>query len=203
MVKKSHCALTQTNRTRRCNAPDAQLASGHAHARAAEQGTWRADTSHRTLLYCTSDRVQKGTREVFQRLDASDHKGPDAPQRPINLSCFAASLAVYVTRTGRWRNASGHYAPDEQVRAPLSSPAVLNWPDTPTASGRLDHCVQSKGKYAFHFPKIAKSRRACKRVPNPSLPLKLHRLRKCANTTKCTSPPCARVSAFSQLFSRR
>jgi hypothetical protein len=36
------------------------------------------------------------------------------------------------------------------------------------------------------------------RTPNPSLPLKLHRLRKCANTTKCTSA-CACVLAFSQL----
>jgi hypothetical protein len=34
---------------------------------------------------------------------------------------------------------------------------------------------------------------------NPSLPLKLHHLRKCANTTKCTSP-CACVLAFSQSF---
>jgi hypothetical protein len=40
------------------------------------------------------------------------------------------------------------------------------------------------------------------RNSNPSLPLKLHRLRKCANITKCTSP-CACVLAFSQSFSRR
>jgi hypothetical protein len=35
--------------------------------------------------------------------------------------------------------------------------------------------------------------------PKPSLPLKLHRLRKGANTTKCSSL-CASVLAFSQLF---
>jgi hypothetical protein len=39
------------------------------------------------------------------------------------------------------------------------------------------------------------------RNSNPSLPLKLHRLHKCANITKCTSP-CACVLAFSQSFSR-
>jgi hypothetical protein len=33
------------------------------------------------------------------------------------------------------------------------------------------------------------------RVPNPSLPLKLHLLRKYANTTKCTST-CACVLTF-------
>jgi hypothetical protein len=36
-------------------------------------------------------------------------------------------------------------------------------------------------------------------LENASLPLKFHRLRKCANTTKCTSP-CACVLAFSQSF---
>jgi hypothetical protein len=43
------------------------------------------------------------------------------------------------------------------------------------------------------------ARREGERTPNLSLPLKLHRLRKCANTTKCTSP-CACVLAFSQWF---
>jgi hypothetical protein len=38
--------------------------------------------------------------------------------------------------------------------------------------------------------------------PNPSLPLKLHRLHKSANITKCT-PPCACVLAFHNYFSRR
>jgi hypothetical protein len=39
-------------------------------------------------------------------------------------------------------------------------------------------------------------------VPNPTLPLKLHLLHKCANTTKCTSP-YACVLAFSQSFSSK
>jgi hypothetical protein len=43
------------------------------------------------------------------------------------------------------------------------------------------------------------ARREGERNSNPPLPLKLHRLCKCANTTKC-APPCAYVLAFSQLF---
>jgi hypothetical protein len=38
--------------------------------------------------------------------------------------------------------------------------------------------------------------------PNPSLPLKLHRLPKCANITMCISS-CASVLAFSQSFSSK
>jgi hypothetical protein len=48
----------------------------------------------------------------------------------------------------------------------------------------------------------SQTRREGERNPNPSLPLKLHRLRKCANTTKCT-PPCACVLAFHKHFSKR
>jgi hypothetical protein len=59
---------------------------------------------------------------------------------------------------------------------------------------RLQRCR----KKVFHFPK----KREGERNPNPSLPLKLHRLRKSANTTKCT-PPCASVLAFHKHFSRR
>jgi hypothetical protein len=39
------------------------------------------------------------------------------------------------------------------------------------------------------------------KTPNPSLPLKLHCIRKCANITKYTSP-CACVLAFYNNFSR-
>jgi hypothetical protein len=48
----------------------------------------------------------------------------------------------------------------------------------------------------------SQARREGERNPNPSLPLKLHRLCKCAHTTKCT-PPCACVLAFHNHFSRR
>jgi hypothetical protein len=48
----------------------------------------------------------------------------------------------------------------------------------------------------------SQARQKGERNPNPSLPLKLHRLRKSANTTKCT-PPCACVLAFHKHFSRR
>jgi hypothetical protein len=43
------------------------------------------------------------------------------------------------------------------------------------------------------------TRQEGERTPNPSLPLKLHLLRKCANTTKCTSP-CACVLTFSAII---
>jgi hypothetical protein len=48
----------------------------------------------------------------------------------------------------------------------------------------------------------SQARREEERNPNPSLPLKLHRFRKCANITKYTSP-CACVLPFSQSFLRR
>jgi hypothetical protein len=47
----------------------------------------------------------------------------------------------------------------------------------------------------------SQARREGERNPNPSLPLKLHRLRKSANTTKCT-PLCACVLAFHKHFPR-
>jgi hypothetical protein len=49
---------------------------------------------------------------------------------------------------------------------------------------------------------LQQARREGERNSNPSLPLKLHCLRKSANTTKCTSP-CACVLAFYNHFPRR
>jgi hypothetical protein len=59
---------------------------------------------------------------------------------------------------------------------------IVNWPNTPGASGHPEISVRSMEN--MHFTS-----------PNPSLPLKLHLLCKCSNTNKC-SPPCACVLAF-------
>jgi hypothetical protein len=73
----------------------------------------------------------------------------------------------------------------------------------PTASGPAEASIQSLSVTSFRLRFFAEScltsSAGGRGVPNPSPPLKLHLLSKCANTTKCT-PPCACVLAFSQLF---
>jgi hypothetical protein len=64
--------------------------------------------------------------------------------------------------------------------------------------------LRHSGKYAFHFHESAESllggRERGERVPNPTLPLKLHILRKCAKIIKCTSHMCMRVNIFRNHF---
>jgi hypothetical protein len=74
------------------------------------------------------------------------------------------------------------------------------------ASGAPKASVRCTKNSEEHFQKITESYRASsaarqegERVLNPSLPLKLHLLRKSANTTKCNSP-CTCVLTFSTII---
>jgi hypothetical protein len=51
----------------------------------------------------------------------------------------------------------------------------------------------------FISTKVSNPAELARGTPNPSLPLKLHYICKCANTTMCISP-CVCVLAFSQSF---
>jgi hypothetical protein len=65
---------------------------------------------------------------------------------------------------------------------------IVNWPDMPGLSGHPEISVRSMEN--MHFTS-----------PNPSLPLKLHLLCKCANTNKY-SPPCACVLVHNYFLQR-
>jgi hypothetical protein len=73
----------------------------------------------------------------------------------------------------------------------VTSPSVLSF-----------SAMENKCFISTKTPESRRARRDRERVPNPSLSFKLHRLRKCANTNKCSSP-CARVLVFSQSFSSK
>jgi hypothetical protein len=102
-------------------------------------------------------------------------------------------------------------APVTNPRTSSRAPAALiqhpvQRPVTPVTSCRLCFFASDVvGNRRFTSTKVPNpvelARMEGERNPNPSLPLKLHLLHKCANTTKC-SPSYAHVLAFSQIFSQ-
>jgi hypothetical protein len=90
-------------------------------------------------------------------------------------------------------SASGHYQ-----WPPFTSVSIHDDLEKFSASGVVEnmHFTSTKAPNPAEL-----ARREGERAPNPSLPLKLHRLRKCANTTKSTMS-CECVLVFSQSFSR-
>jgi hypothetical protein len=103
----------------------------------------------------------------------------DRPDAPVQSSSVPRLTAVTTDRTRQLR--------------PIQRP--VQRPITPVTSFHLRF---------FAFDTVKNRRFTSIKAPNPNpfLPLKLHLLRKCANTTKCTSP-CACVLAFSQSFSSK
>jgi hypothetical protein len=139
------------------------------------------------------------------------HRIRSALRHALPSGCMTGHSGSMRDRTRRsaiFSRASPPVVWTERTRQPC--PVTLT-----TASG---HCFQwethwtctsvslspAQWKIGVSFPQKAlnpasQARREGERNPNPSLPLKLHRLRKCANTTKCTTP-CACVLAFLQSF---
>jgi hypothetical protein len=143
--------------------------------------------------------------------------GPGDPQ-----TCWSHALPLRLgeltRRAGQARPASGHKtlgALRLSPRLELTGRVGPPWTASGPASG---HCfsVRNTPDLRLHFSAsdtvenrrftsqkalnpASQARREGERNPNPSVSLKLHRLRKCANTTKCT-PPCACVLAFHKHF---
>jgi hypothetical protein len=103
---------------------------------------------------------------------AFDARPSDAPVQPSNC---AAPKVSHRTRPVTPEPASSDSASDAVENRCFTSTKTLN----PASQARQEG----------------------ERNPNPSLPFKLHLLRKYANTTKC-SPTCVSVLAFLQSFSR-
>jgi hypothetical protein len=97
----------------------------------------------------------------------------------------APLLQRWTDRTRQPRLVTSTSASDHYQWPPFTSVSIHDDLDKFTASGVVEN---------MHFTST--------KALNPSLPLKLDRLRKCANTTRCTSP-CVCVLAFSQSFLRR
>jgi hypothetical protein len=82
-----------------------------------------------------------------------------------------------------------HQTPGDQNRL---GAALHNWSDARASVW----CTKTVKNTFENSPNCAsQARQGGERVPNLSLPLKLHLLHKCANTTKCTSP-CVCVLTF-------
>jgi hypothetical protein len=185
------------------------------------------DASHtEATSVCHSDRRGTESSKPCSRLtDASDGRPIDAvlhlSQRKVarllsakltdadvsicrvNARASVAPLHIVSCRVARVRRQTLHSRVCRVRRARLSR--VSQHKLVP----RLRHFFQPSAyrKLIISIPRkrlnpASQVRCEGKRTQNPSQLLKLHRLRKCANTNKC-SPPCARVLAFSQSFSRR
>jgi hypothetical protein len=154
---------------------------------------------------------------VTRRATMFGRTWPNVPPRPIDHAIYRPSerltgRAGLASDRTRWCKTLAR-TPLQQLllteRVRLSQDHVrfsvrsLQWPPFASVSihDDLEKISTTSVVENMHFTstKSAKSRQ--ERNPNPSLPLKLHRLRKCANTTKCT-PSCTRVLAFSQIFSQ-
>jgi hypothetical protein len=122
-----------------------------------------------------------------------------------------AHEAADVTHDRRCRSASDAVAParlvltrQRSVREGLALDAIAASDATELSVRRSENNEETFHDFA-PFLSFGTMKNKCfistkiERTPNPSLPLKLHRLRKCANTTKSTSP-CACLLVFSQSF---
>jgi hypothetical protein len=152
-------------------------------------------------------------RERLCRSDVSGHTWLDTP--PHLISSEIRVVLWVRDRTLQFREGPTHRL---QTLAPRAVHSCCHWPDasvvsrprsvqcpvTPVtsfclcffASGAVENRRFTSTKALNPF---SQARREGERNTNPSLLLKLRRLHKCANTTKCTSP-CACVLAFCQIF---
>jgi hypothetical protein len=132
---------------------------------------------------------------VRQRASDRTHRCPTVTQHPVGSR--DGPERVFVDRK--------HHSVRSTSRATLLHWVLMSHrPDAPVHAlslhaGRTNR-TQPKHPRSARPPrpvsrKIAFSLPEKRRIPNPSLPLKLHLLRKCANTTKCTSS-CACVLTF-------
>jgi hypothetical protein len=121
--------------------------------------------------------------------DASGWTWPDAPLRLIRRPRRAQTLS-----TNQMRPVKQRPRPVQHLVTSVTSVRLRFF-----ASGAVENRRFISWKA---MNPASQARREGERKSNPSLPLKLHRLRKCANITKCTSP-CACVLAFSQTFLSR
>jgi hypothetical protein len=121
-----------------------------------------------------------GSWERFHRPDAFGCMWPDA-----NPQCCRSRGATNTPVTN----------PSTSPRAPVG------WTNRTHQLCPIQRLITPVTSFRLRFfaSSAVENRRLIERNPNPSLPLKLHLLRKCANTTKC-SPSCAHVLAFSQIF---
>jgi hypothetical protein len=157
------------------------------------------------LTRCHSASVRSIPVNTHTRPDAFGRFLPDVPPRPIDLACFATSLKLLTGRAGAHAtSARGMSSPNAPAASDPASNCASCHPVTPFrlrffASGAVENRRFASTK-ASNL--ASQARQEGERNPNPSLPLKHHRLCKCANITKCTSP-CACVLAFSQSFLRQ
>jgi hypothetical protein len=156
------------------------------------------------------------------KVRASDARQTRSSKLPIApISCLTRPLWRQQTRTASvvaeaigaadvesnrcWRPASVASTPPHPMHARLRAPqrrVHQTLTSTFDAHGASVRRVRITPVTSPPFPSsvaMENKRFISAKTPNPSLPLKLHRLRKCANTTEFTSP-CARVLAFSQSF---
>jgi hypothetical protein len=124
-----------------------------------------------------------------QRPDAFGRSWSDAPPCPIRIPRHAQTLSTDRTHPVKQR--------PRPIQRPVTSVTPVRLCFFTSGAVENRRFISRKA-----LNPTSQARREGERNTNPSLPLKLHRLRKCANITKCTSP-CVCVLAFSQSFSRR
>ena len=146
--------------------------------------------------------LPNGKNQHQMHLTGAIERGPTFDAYTTRTSLKTLLMLAYITRNWRSKAASSAPASDESVHhttLPQKSPAhIQHW-----ASVWCSHslCPMS----VCHRETVPRlrwilSHKLGKR--ESSLPLKLHLLCKCANTTKC-KPICARVLAISQIISSK
>jgi hypothetical protein len=173
------------------------------------------EIAHKVLVFCT---LHKNNMKwcMFMLMQMQCNYGAKHLRcyttRPIDLANFSSLWVPDRThRSHEWSDAPvanpNTRAPDccveltgrvrsnhDRVRCSVRSPL---WPTFAFVSFSTSGVVKNRH---FNSSKTPESRArklgGGREEPKPSLPLKLQRLRKCANTNKW-SPPCARVLAFS------
>jgi hypothetical protein len=169
--------------------------------------TGRVSPNDRTRCTRRSIEVQRAPRAIGHVRSLQDR----TRHRVSFMSCHQAAQVKLTGRSGpgdpqtHWSCAfplrlgelTGRAGPPWTTSGPTSGHcfSVRNIPDL-----RLHFSVSGAVENRrFTSPKSVESRLPSsaggREEPKPSLPLKLHRLHKCANTTKCT-PPYACVLAF-------